>query len=210
MLDSVLTLKASFGGFAGVASSTAAFSMATKNSSSKGSAMAGPAAAEMAVAISAKTLTLSDPSRSACSVRSSRMTSWSSLVEPSSFNVPSTMWRMIGACLGSARQVSTTSTSATSSCKLRLRPSARLFPVCHVAFSSASGPSPSITTYLYSYVSSPWIGVVTVHTFPSVHTIGNALPMSQSFQVPTIATRCPGSVSTAISNLTGMSMSPDL
>ena len=81
---------------------------------------------------------------------------------------------------------------------------------CHVAFSNAAGPSPSITTYLYSYVSSAWIGVVTVHTFPSVHTIGNAAEMSQSFHVPTMATRWPGRVSTAISNLTGMSMSPDL
>mmetsp|Transcript_4248 Transcript_4248/g.17490 ORF Transcript_4248/g.17490 Transcript_4248/m.17490 type:complete len:210 (-) Transcript_4248:820-1449(-) len=203
-------VKMSFGGLGGAASSTAARSMASKNSSSRGSAMESPAAAEMACAISARTLTLSDPSRSACSVRSSLTTSWRSLVLPSSLTVPSTMWRMTGACLGSGLHVSTTSTSATSSCRLRLRPRARLFPDCHVAFSSAAGPSPSITTYLYSYVSSAWIGVVTVHTFPSVHTIGNAAEMSQSFHVPTMATRWPGRVSTAISNLTGMSMSPDL
>mmetsp|Transcript_30928 Transcript_30928/g.49699 ORF Transcript_30928/g.49699 Transcript_30928/m.49699 type:complete len:484 (+) Transcript_30928:436-1887(+) len=160
------------------------------------------------VEISWSTRTISEPSSSACSVRRSRTQSRRSWVEPTSSTVPSSWCSMMGIALGFGIHESITSTSTTSLCRLSCSASTRLLPYCHTAFASGFAAVSSMMTYLYSYVSSAWIGVVTVHTFFSVQRMGNASSTFQSFQVPTMATRCPGSVATTISNLTGMSASP--
>mmetsp|Transcript_19024 Transcript_19024/g.47424 ORF Transcript_19024/g.47424 Transcript_19024/m.47424 type:complete len:202 (-) Transcript_19024:943-1548(-) len=163
--------------------------------------------------ISSRTLTYSPASSSACSVLSSATQSCSSLVEPTSWTEPSARCSVMGWWLGSGSHESVTSTSTTAcgcacdSCSPS--PSVRLLPSCHCAEACRlwlpSLPLPSsMMTYLYSCVSWGVMGMVVVHTCPAVHSSGNAAFRSQSFQVPTMATRCPGVVSTLMSNFTGM------
>mmetsp|Transcript_2511 Transcript_2511/g.9694 ORF Transcript_2511/g.9694 Transcript_2511/m.9694 type:complete len:811 (-) Transcript_2511:203-2635(-) len=161
---------------------------------------AGRAIPDKLAEISCSIIKLALPSRSACSVLNSLTHSRSSAVEPTSRTVPSLQCSMMGIADGFGVQLSTTSTNTTSSCSESCSASVRLFPRCH---SHVAAPS-SIMTYLYSYVSSACMGVVTVHRLPSVHRMGKLASTSQSFHVPTIATRCPGTVSTTISNLTGI------